>query len=132
MKPISNYLDSLFSNHGLPKSDASSVVTNILDRLVTGGYGWDKMLQYHAKVIIERILSYYIVCFLQGEEKFTKKLIPYVFMSKDDFPESISAEKVLLGIFQFIDEWKLKLFNMITSDTTREEMQVRWLFKIDQ
>ena len=65
------------------------------------------------------------VYFLQGEEKFTKKLIPYVFMSKDDFPESLSAEKVLLGIFQFIDEWKLKLFNMITSDTTREELQVR-------
>ena len=50
LKPISNYLNSLLSNHGLPNTKAKLVVTDMIDRLVTGGYGWDKVQQYHAKV----------------------------------------------------------------------------------
>ena len=62
---------------------------------------------------------------MQGEDKFVKKLIPYIFMSKDDLPESLTPEKVLSKIYEFVEEWKSKLFNIITSDMTRAVSQVR-------
>ena len=46
-------------------------------------------------------------------------------MSKDDFPESLNADKILNKIFEFIEEWKSKLFNIISSDLTRVDLQVR-------
>ena len=53
---------------------------------------------------------------MQGEDKFVKKLIPYIFMSKDDLPESLTPEKVLSKTYEFVEEWKSKLFNIISSD----------------
>ena len=50
LKPVGNYLTSLLSEHGLSSIKSRVVVNDILDRLVTGGYGWDKMILYHAKV----------------------------------------------------------------------------------
>ena len=64
---------------------------------------------------------------LQGEDKFVKKLIPYIFMSKDDLPETLTPEKVLSRIYEFVEEWKSKLFNIISSDM-RAVSQVCTLF----
>ena len=50
LKPVGNYLTSLLSEHGLSSIKSRVVVNDMLDRLVTGGYGWDKMKPYHAKV----------------------------------------------------------------------------------
>jgi len=50
LKPVGNYLTSLLTEHGLSSIKSKVVVTDMLDRLVTGGYGWDKMILYHAKV----------------------------------------------------------------------------------
>ena len=50
LKPVGNYLTSLLTEHGLSSSKTKVVVSDMLDRLVTGGYGWDKMVLYHAKV----------------------------------------------------------------------------------
>ena len=53
---------------------------------------------------------------LQGEDKFVKKLIPYIYMSKDDLPKPLTPEKILSRIYEFVEEWKAKLFNIISSD----------------
>ena len=50
LKPVGNYLTSLLIEHGVSSIKSRVVVTDMLDRLVTGGYGWDKMILYHAKV----------------------------------------------------------------------------------
>ena len=49
-------------------------------------------------------------------------------MSKEDFPENLTSEKVLLKTFEFIDDWKLKLFAMISGDLPRLEIQVIYTF----
>ena len=38
-------------------------------------------------------------------------------MSKDDFPTSITSELILSKIFEFIEEWKGKLFDMLSFNT---------------
>ena len=50
LKPISNYLCTLLPTHGMGSGKARMVVTDMVDRLVTGGYWWDRVIQYHAKV----------------------------------------------------------------------------------
>ena len=50
LKPISNYLETLLVSHGLTQHRADLVVLDIAERFVTAGFGWDKVLQYHAKV----------------------------------------------------------------------------------
>ena len=50
LKPVSNYLSSLLSAHGMVSIDTKVVVGDMMDRLVTGGYGWDRVIQYHARV----------------------------------------------------------------------------------
>ena len=50
LKPISNYLETLLVSHGLTQNTADLVVLDITERFVTAGFGWDKLLQYHAKV----------------------------------------------------------------------------------
>ena len=50
LKPISNYLETLMVSHGLDQSQANLLVLDIAQRLVTAGFGWDKVLQYHGKV----------------------------------------------------------------------------------
>ena len=51
LKPISNYLETLLVSHGLTENRADLVVLDIAERFVTAGFGWDKILQYHSKVI---------------------------------------------------------------------------------
>ena len=43
-----------------------------------------------------------------------KKLIPHVYMSKDDFPPSLSPHHVLENMFEFFESWKSKLYDMIS------------------
>ena len=43
-----------------------------------------------------------------------KKLIPHVYMSKDDFPLSLSPHDVLEKMFEFFQSWKSRLYDMIS------------------
>ena len=55
LKPIFNYLCTLLPTQGMINSKARVVVTDMMDRMVTGGYGWDRVIQYHAKVSNTRL-----------------------------------------------------------------------------
>ena len=44
--------------------------------------------------------------------------MPYLQKSRGDFPPSLNAETVLTLTFEFIDDWKMRLFNMIYTNTT--------------
>ena len=57
LKPISNYLETLLVSHGLTQPRADLVVLDITERFVTAGFGWDKILQYHAKVNQQKITT---------------------------------------------------------------------------
>ena len=46
-----------------------------------------------------------------------KKLIPHVFMSKDDFPPLITSEIILESVSEFIEDWKGRLFDMMSYNT---------------
>ena len=50
-------------------------------------------------------------------------------MSKDDFPSSITSETVLKKTFEFMEDWKNKLYDML-SFSTINLMQVKSLYKI--
>ena len=50
LKPILNLLETMFVKEGLTQHQADLVVLDIAERLVTAGYGWDKILQYQSKV----------------------------------------------------------------------------------
>ena len=39
-------------------------------------------------------------------------------MSKDDFPPSITAETLLHKTFEFIEDWKTKLYDMLSFNTS--------------
>ena len=52
LKPILSLLETMFVKEGLSQHQADLVVLDIAERLVTAGYGWDKILQYQSKVII--------------------------------------------------------------------------------
>ena len=54
---------------------------------------------------------------MQGESLFTKKLIPHVYMSKDEFPSSVTPDDLLARTFEFIDDWKAKLYDMLSFNT---------------
>jgi hypothetical protein len=60
---------------------------------------------------------------LQGLEKFRNKLIPHVFMSKESFPPGLTSEGALAHAFQFIETWKAKLFDMLSSGLPGEVSQ---------
>merc|ERR1719412_1572535 len=98
LRPISAFLGSLLVNYGSQRTQADLVVFDITDRLVTAGYNWDKTLMVHAK----------------GRDKFCKKLIPHIFMSKDDFPPDLTPEVILNKVYFFIEEWKQKLFDLLS------------------
>jgi hypothetical protein len=98
LRPISAYLERLLVDHGSERSKADLTVFDITDRLVTAGYSWDKALMCHAK----------------GKEKFCKRLIPHVFMSKDDFPPTITPDAILDKVFDFIEDWKQRLFDLLS------------------
>ena len=50
LKPILNLLETMFVKEGLTQHQADLLVLDIAERLVTAGYGWDKILQYQSKV----------------------------------------------------------------------------------
>ena len=50
LKPILNLLEAMFVKEGLTQHQADLLVLDIAERLVTAGYGWDKILQYQSKV----------------------------------------------------------------------------------
>ena len=50
LKPILNLLEAMFVKEGLTQHQADLLVLDIAERLVTAGYGWDKILNYHCKV----------------------------------------------------------------------------------
>ena len=50
LKPILSLLERMFVKEGLTQHQADLLVLDIAERLVTAGYGWDKILQYQSKV----------------------------------------------------------------------------------
>ena len=50
---------------------------------------------------------------------FIKKLIPHVFMSKDEFPPTLTSEMVLHQTFEFMEEWKSRLYDMLSFNTAQ-------------
>ena len=56
-----------------------------------------------------------------------KKLIPHIYMSKDDFPPGLSPHAVLDYMFLFMEEWKYKLYQLISynSFTSAPSQQVK-------
>ena len=63
---------------------------------------------------------------------FKKKLIPHVFMSKDDFPPIITPNIVLDKTYDFIEDWKNKLYDMISFNTVNQVVvQVLLIIHLD-
>ena len=54
-----------------------------------------------------------------------KKLIPHVYMSKDDFPPSLSPHDVLENMFEFFQSWKSKLYDMISFNSLPPSVAVQ-------
>ena len=50
LKPLLKLMESILVSHGQPQKHADLVVLDIAERLVTAGYGWDKIIQYQSKV----------------------------------------------------------------------------------
>ena len=50
----------------------------------------------------------------QGEDVFIKKLIPHIYMSKDEFPKTMTPNDVLERMYKFMEDWKSKLYDMIS------------------
>ena len=55
--------------------------------------------------------------YLQGEHLFNKKLIPHIYMSKDQIPPSLNCEGVLSTIYNYIQDWKQKLYELMSHNT---------------
>ena len=49
-------------------------------------------------------------------------------MSKDDFPPTITSEIILQKTFEFIEDWKNKLYDMLSFNTI-SVMQVNKVYK---
>lgn len=45
---------------------------------------------------------------------FSKKLIPHIFMSKDELPSNLSPDEILRKMFKYIEDWKMQLYDMIS------------------
>ena len=127
LKPISNYLETLMKSHGLIQSKADLLVLDITERFVTAGFGWDKVLQYHGKVTTILATDNYIT---QGEDIFIKKLIPHVFMSKDKFPSTLTSEMVLHQTYDFMDEWKSRLYDMLSFNTAQARQPSNFAYNV--
>ena len=75
LRPVLNMLETFLTSHGVDKSRADTIVfgrnyftskyfiyvtdLDIAERLVTAGYGWDKILQYHSKVCLMSTENYF-------------------------------------------------------------------------
>ena len=56
-----------------------------------------------------------------------KKLIPHVFMSKDDFPRTINTDIILNKLFEFMENWKSKLYDMLSFNTFSANQVIKGL-----
>ena len=45
---------------------------------------------------------------------FSKKLIPHIFMSKDELPSTLTPDEILRKMFKYIENWKMQLYDMIS------------------
>ena len=54
---------------------------------------------------------------MQGEHLFNKKLIPHIYMSKDQIPPSLNCDGVLSTIYTYIQDWKRKLYELMSHNT---------------
>merc|ERR1719361_3381233 len=86
---MSNFLMSILGNYKVPHFKTKKIVGDIIERIVIAGYDWERIRNYQSK----------------GEEHFNKKLIPYIFMSKDDLPQELSPEELLRKIFRNVCDW---------------------------
>lgn len=43
-------------------------------------------------------------------------------MSKDELPNTISCEEILKSMYRYIEDWKLKLYDMISFNTSAMAM----------
>ena len=50
-------------------------------------------------------------------------------MSKDDLPASLSCDEILRHMFQYIEDWKLKLYDMISFNTATMAVAARQVGK---
>ena len=89
LRPMSNFLISILSDYKVPHFKTKKIVGDIIERIVIAGYDWERIRNYQSK----------------GEDHFNKKLIPYIFMSKDDLPQELSPEELLRKIFVNICDW---------------------------
>ena len=103
LRPLSNFILTSLEHHHLPHFKTKKIVGEIIDRIVTAGYNWDKILYYHSK----------------GGSHFNKKLIPYFFMSKDELPSSLGPESLIEKLFGFIE----RSVNEVSSNMTHSPAQ---------
>ena len=99
LRPLSSCLLSSLAEHSVPHFKTKKIVGEIVDRIVTAGYNWDRLLCYHAK----------------SQATFSKKLIPYFFMSKDELPVTLTPEMLLEKLYDFIDDSKLEVSTLMSS-----------------
>ena len=96
LKPISNYLETLLVSNGLSQHRADMVAIDILERFVTAGFGWDKMLQYHAKVrekvVLITVFPLVITMMIIGRGHVQKEVDPSCFHVKGRFPPNYYAQ----------------------------------------
>lgn len=83
LRPLSNVLLSILDDYKLAHFKTKKIVGDIIERIVIAGYDWDRIRSYQSK----------------GQDHFNKKLIPYIFMSKDDLPQELSPDVLLSKIF---------------------------------
>jgi len=111
LRPLSNCLLNTLADEKVPHFKTKKIVGEIVDRIVTAGYNWDKILYFHTK----------------NQDYFTKKLIPYFFMSKDELPPTLSPDTLLEKLYEFIDH-SVKSFStmmMEPSSVIEEKLRVK-------
>ena len=86
LRPLSNFLLTILNDHDVPHFKTKKIVGDIIERIVIAGYDWERIQSYQTK----------------GQDHFNKKLIPYIFMSKDDLPLELGPETLLIKLFRCI------------------------------
>merc|ERR1712130_166631 len=109
LRPLSNCLLNSLNEEKVPHFKTKKIVGEIVDRIVTAGYNWDKILYFHTK----------------NHDYFTKKLIPYFFMSKDELPSSLSPDTLLEKLYDFIDHSLKNLSTMMMDPSPVGEEKLR-------
>ena len=107
LRPLSNCLLKSLASKNVAHFKTKKIVGEIVERIITAGYNWDKILYYQSK----------------SEDQFNKKLIPYFFMSKDELPSDLSPDILLKHLFEFIESSKLNVSSMILAETKPREVK---------